>query len=169
VQSQDLEEAREAYAKSAETNSLRTGVQRKLLDVEAKIYARDERLLIQRMATEEAREFENRAEEAAVGRDYAGAIAFLRESETRYAAVTDEFPVEAKVAAIGLRNVSLRLKELKQELIGNSQTLSGSGYAYDVRRLAGQTADGSAQALKGMVRSEYNGAVRALGQQEIPE
>jgi tetratricopeptide (TPR) repeat protein len=169
LESGKLEDAQEAYSKSVAANSLRTDAQRKLLDVEDQIYKRDERMLAQRSATEEAREFENRAEESVVQRDYARAITLLREAETRYASVTDEFPEEARVAALGLRNVSLRLKELKSDLVANSQSLSGSGYLYDVRQIAGQTPDMSTQALKGLVKSEYDAAVKALGTHVEPE
>jgi tetratricopeptide (TPR) repeat protein len=164
----DLEGAREAYGQAVQANSLLTDAQKKLLEVESMIADRDRRLVAQRAATDEARELENRAEESALSRDYARAIALLHEAEARYASVTDEFAEEAKIANLGLRNVSIRLKELKQELVGNSQTLSGSGYIYDVRQLAGQTPDISAQALKGMIQSEYADAVRALSAQEPP-
>jgi len=161
----DLEDAREAYAKSVEANSLRTDAQRKLLEVESSIAERDRRMLVQQTATDEAREFENRAEESVVRRDFARAISLLREAEARYATVTDEFPEEAKIASLGLRNVSLRLKEVKNQLMENSQSLSGTGYLSDVRRLASDTPDNSAQALKGMVQNEFRGATSALGSQ----
>ncbi len=164
----DLEGAREAYAKAVDANSLLTDAQRKLLDVDSKIASRDQRLVVQRSAADEARELENRAEESAVRRDYAQAIALLREAEEKYASVTDEFPEEAKLANVGQRNVSLRLKELKQELIANSRTLSGSGFVQDAQQIAGNTPDASMDALKSMVGAEYRGAVRALGDQISP-
>ncbi len=163
----DLEDARDAYRLSVDANSLRTDAQKKLLEVEDEIAERDRRLVAQRGATDEAQEFENRAEESAVRRDYASAIALLQEAESRYASVTGEFPEEAKIANLGLRNVSIRLKELKQELITNSQSLSGS--SNDVRRLAAQTPDTSADALRSLIQAEYRSAVRALGESAAPE
>jgi hypothetical protein len=154
-----------AYGKALEADSLHPDAQRKLLNVEAKIYARDERLSAQRTAIDEARGFEDRAEEAAARRDYAMAVGLLRNAEARYAKVTDEFPAESKDAATGRRTVGLRTKELKQELIDNSMSLSGSGVAFDARQLAAHTPDVSREALKDMLQSEYRAAVRALGQQ----
>ena len=74
-----LEAARDAYAKALEADKLHPDAQRKLLNIEAKIYARDERLSAQKTSIEQARGLENRAEEAAGRRDYARAISLLHE------------------------------------------------------------------------------------------
>ncbi len=160
-----LEAAREAYGKALEADKLHSDAQRKMLNVEAKLYARDERLVAQRTSIEQARALENRAEEAADRRDYARAIALLRDAEARYAEVTDEFPLEAKDASTGRRTMSMRTKEIKQQLIDNSASLSGSSAAYDARQLAGKNTTLGQDALKKMLQSEYTGAVRALGSQ----
>jgi len=163
--SDKLEAARDAYAKAADTNSLHPDAQRKLLNIEARIFAREERLSQQRAAIEEAQAIENRAEEAAIRRDYARAISLLRDAEQRYATVTDEFAAESNQAVNGQRMVMMRTKELKQELIDNSATLSGSGAAFDARQLATQTPDVSRKALEDMLQTEYRNAVKALGGQ----
>ncbi len=165
VKLEKLEAAREAYAKALEADKLHPEAQRKLLNVEAKIYARDERLVSQRTSIEQARSLENRAEEAARRRDYARAISLLRDAEARYAEITDEFPAESKDATTGRRTVLMRTKEIKQQLIDNSASLSGSSAAFDARQLAGQSAGVSQEALKKMLQSEYASAVRALGSQ----
>src|SRR5262249_53561948 len=108
VKAEKLEAAREAYGKALEANSLHPDAQRKLLNVEAKIYARDERLTKQRTAIDEARNFEDRAEEAAARRDYAMAISMLNNASQRYGEVTDEFPAETKDANTGRRTVEMR-------------------------------------------------------------
>lgn len=161
----NLEAARDAYEKALDVDSLHPDAQRKLLDVEARMYARDERLLKQRTAVEEAREFENRAEEAATKRDYARAISLLREAQQRYSGVTQEFPSEARMASLGMKNVTARMRGLKQELITNSQTLSGSAYRVDAEHLAAQTQDVSEEAFRQMLSSEYRSAVQALSNQ----
>ena len=161
---QDLEDARAAFATALEADSLHPTAQRKLLDVEAQIFARDERLISQRSAVEEARLFENRAEEAAGRRDYARAITLLREAEHRYASVSSEFLVEARTAALGRRNVDLRMRELKDELIANAQSLSGSGFRFDAQGLAAHTQDLSEQALREMLTAEYASALKELSQ-----
>ncbi len=165
VDSDKLEAAREAYAKAVEANSLHPDAQRKLLNVEAKIFAREERLAQQRAAIEEAQAIESRAEEAAIRHDYAAAISLLRDAEQRYGSVTEEFAAESHEATNGARTVMMRTKELKQELIDNSASLSGSGAAFDARQIAGQTPDVSRKALEDMLQSEYRDAVQALGQQ----
>ena len=158
----NLEDARDAFALALNVDSLHPTAQRKLLSVEARIFARDERLISQRLATEEALSYENRAEEASVRRDYAMAISLLREAQSQYAAVTDEFPAEARVAELGNRNVGLRIAELKGELIENAQSLSGTGFRFDAQRLASQTGDRNEQALKRMLNEEYDRALEAL-------
>lgn len=165
--SDKLEAARDAYAKAVEANSLHPEAQRKLLNMEARIFAREERLGQQRAALEEARALENRAEEAAIRRDYARAISLLRDAEDRYGSVTDEFAVESREAINGQRIVMMRTKELKQELIDNSADLSGSSAAFDARQIASQTPDVSRKALEDMLQTEYRSAVRALGEQPI--
>ena len=160
-----IEDARDAYVEALRIDSLHPDAQRKLLNVESRIFARDERLVAQQIATEEARELENRAEEAAVRRDYAQAIALLRKAQQRYGIVTDEFPVEARTATIGLRNVVARMGELKQELITNAQSLSGTGFRFDARRLAATTGDRNQQALQEMLSAEYGRALQELRRQ----
>ena len=158
----NLEDARDAYTTALAVDSLHPTAQRKLLSVEARIFARDERLVSQRISTEEARLLENRAEEAAIRRDYALAMSLLREAEGLYGTVTDEFPAEARVAELGRRNVSLRIDELKRELIANAQNLSGSGFRFDARRLASTTGDRNEEALRRMLNAEYDRALQEL-------
>ncbi len=162
---QNLEDARDAYAKAIAVDSLNMQAHRKLLDVESRIIARDERLLAQRSATEAARELENRANEAAVRRDYARAIALLRQAAQRYGNVTDEFPLEARTATLGRKTVMLRMDELKRELITNAQSLSGTGFRFDVQSLVDTTGDRNQQALQEMLSAEYERALKQLRRQ----
>ncbi len=166
---ENLEDARDAYVKALRIDSLHPDAQRKLLKVESRIFARDERLVAQRLATEEASELEFRAEEAAIRRDYAQAIAHLRQAEQRYGKVTDEFPAESRTAGIGLRNVVARMGELKQELITNAQSLSGTGFRFDARRLAATTGDKNQEALQEMLRAEHGRALQELRRQVTNE
>lgn len=161
----DLEDARDAYAAGLDADTLHPNAQRKLLEVEALIYARDERLIAQRLAASQAREYEDLAEEAALRRDYARAITLLRDAERKYREVTGEFPAEARMANLGQKNVGLRMQELKSELITNAQALSGTGFRFDARSLAAATGDRSEDALRDLHRREYEGAVQALREQ----
>ena len=162
---QNLEDARDAYANAISVDSLHPNAQRKLLDVETRIFARDERLLNQRAATEAARELVNRAQEAAVRRDYARAMALFRQAAQRYGDVTDEFPLEARIATSGIKDVMFRMDELKRELIANAQSLSGTGFRFDVQRLVDNTGDRNQQALQEMLSAEYERALQELRQQ----
>ena len=166
---QNLEGAREAYASALKIDSLHPVAQRKLLKVEAKIFARDERLAAQRLAIEQAREFDDRAGESAVRRDYAQAIGLLREAQSRYGEVSNEFPVESRQATLGLKDVSLRIGELKRELISNAQSLSGTGFRLDAQRLANTSEDGNQRALNDMLKAEHASAIQELQRQVTAE
>lgn len=166
---QNLEGARDAYASALQIDSLHPVAQRKLLKVEARIFARDERLIAQRIAIEEAQEFQSRAGEAAVRRDYAQAMGLLREAQRRYGRVTDEFPIEARKATLGAKDVGLRIGELKRELIANAQSLSGTGFRLDAQRLATTIEDGNQRALSDMLKDEHDSAIRELQRQVTSE
>ncbi len=158
----NLENAREAYAKAVAADRLHPQAPRKLLNVESRIIARDERLLAQRNAIDTARELAVRADEAAVRRDYARAIVLYRQAEQRYGDVTDEFPLESRKATQGRKTVMIEMDELKRELIANAQSLSGTGFRFDVQHLVDTTEDRNQQALQDMLSAEYERVLQEL-------
>ncbi|HNR37307.1 MAG TPA: hypothetical protein PKO36_19185, partial [Candidatus Hydrogenedentes bacterium] len=60
----------------------------------------------------------------------------LKKAQAAYNRVTDEFRTEAQAAAAGVGNINARLRELKNELIGNAQALSGSAFRFDIEKMA---------------------------------
>lgn len=162
LRSQRLESAQEAFTSALAADKLHPNVSRKLLRAESLIVARDGRLAETRSAIHAARDLEMKAEGEALDRNFARAVVHFREAEEQYRLATEEFADEAKQATLGLRNVSLRMKELKGELIRNAQSLSGSGFARDARRLAHAAQDVNEEALKALLKSEFRDAVRGL-------
>jgi len=76
------------------------------------------------------------AEQLAMKGRHADAIAKLHEAEATYKQVTVEFMEQLQAANTGLSNIVMRLKDLTGQLIQNAQSLSGSGAALDVQKLA---------------------------------
>ena len=57
------------------------------------------------------------------------------------------------------------MDELKRELIANAQSLSGTGFRFDVQRLVETMGDRNQQALQEMLSAEYGRALQELRQQ----
>ncbi len=160
-----LEQARDAYKQAAELDPLHPNAQRKFITTQSLINKRDDRKAGQQLRIANSRQMTTQAESAAMSRNYAQAIGLLRKAEENYVGVTDEFPAEFNRAESGLRNVRMLLKDMKKGLIENAQTLSGSGFSRDVRAMASLPIGVEDMALRSVVESEYQGAVRALEQQ----
>lgn len=147
VDRKNLQGARDYYAKAAETDPLHPEAEAKRLEVERLMAERETRLETTRHVIEEAAGLETKAEQLAMARKHADAITVLKEAEQKYGSVTSEFPTEYQAATAGLSNVTMRLRQLKSELIQNAQTLSGAGFTGDLRKMAvaeGRTLDESA-------------------------
>ncbi|MCH7960253.1 MAG: hypothetical protein IID08_08985 [Candidatus Hydrogenedentes bacterium] len=157
-----LEDARNAYAAALNADVLDMDAQRKLRKAGARLLARDQRLMDARVNILAARDKEVEAEGVALGRNFAEAISLLREAESRYASVNDEFPAEGRAAELGRKNVTLRIRELKGELIRNAQSLSGSGFTRDARHRLKHDDGLSEAALHSMLDNEFNTSIRAL-------
>jgi tetratricopeptide (TPR) repeat protein len=160
-----LEQARDAYKEAADLDPLHPDAQRKYIKTQSLITKRDERKAGQQLRIANARQMATQAESAALERNYARAIGLLREAEQNYQGVTDEFPAEFSRAESGLRNVRMVLRDMKKGLIENAQTLSGSGFSRDVRAIANLPIGVEDDALRSLLESEYQGAVRTLEQQ----
>ena len=106
------------------------------------------------------------SEDAAAQRNYATAIQALREADDLYSQVTTEFPQESRTAEQGMRNAATRMREYKAALIQNAQSLSGTGFSATARQIARSgEQETSQQALRLLVRNDYNVAVQALKRQ----
>jgi hypothetical protein len=109
-----------------------------------------------------AQQGEMDAEDAEIRRDYARSIQYLKTSEGYYGQVTEEFADLAKAAKIGLRSVRIQLNDMKRALVNNAQLLSGSGFAYDARKLSVGVGDTREAAMKAALKAEYKQALEAL-------
>lgn len=157
-----LEDARDAFAAALKADVLDMDAQRKLRAAESKILSREERLMSSRIAILAARDNEVEAEGAALNRNYAKAISLLREAEERYSSVNGEFPAEGRAAELGRKNVILRIRELKGQLIRNAQSLSGSGFTRDARHWLKDEGGVSESALRSMLENEYRISIEVL-------
>lgn len=157
-----LEQARRAFTAALKADMLQPDAQGELLKVQRLITERNGRLALAKQAIGEGNELETKAERAALNGDYAQAIGNLREAETLYRQVSDEFPAEFARARRSLGDVEPRMRALMTDLINNAQVLSGSGFSFDARRLAESVQGLEEQALRAMVQSEFQGAAKKL-------
>jgi tetratricopeptide (TPR) repeat protein len=163
---EELESARDAYAQALEIDRLHPSAQGKLLQAQSLIAERDKRLAADRGAIESAKEFQNQADQEALQRNYAQAVGLLKEAEDLYRRVSDEFTAESQVARTGLNSVSTHMRELKNELMRNADSFSGSGANLDARRWARESARPlSEQALRDMISAQYGADIEKLRQE----
>jgi tetratricopeptide (TPR) repeat protein len=164
-QEKRLEDAAEAFQSAQQANPLHPDAQRKLIEARDNIEDRDARLQQARQAIGEGDSAMSDAQTAAFDSNFAEAITKLRLAQRAYATVTNEFPVEAETAQSSLREADLLMREYKGDLITNAQSLSGSGFPNDARRLAENAEDIGEEALRSMLDREYRNAVQTLRQQ----
>ncbi len=151
-----LEDALESFETALNANALHPTAEAMRLEAAGMIRDREARLDLNRKYLEEGAGFQDLAEREASRDRYADAVGHLRESEIRYASVTDEFPLEYQKSLAALRDVRTRLDQLKNELIGSAQDFSGSGFALDAQDMAASYgSELDRQALRTMVRTEY--------------
>lgn len=150
-----LEEALEAYSQAAKADPLHPSAEAKRLDVSRMIAERDARLEAARSAIDEGGRLEAEAEQFILKGQLPEAFDALKKAQAAYNRVTDEFRIEAQAAAAGTSNINARLRELKSELIGNAQALSGSAFRFDVEKMAAAAArDTDEAALRKIIASQ---------------
>lgn len=158
-----LEAAAEAFANALDANALHPTAERRRLEAEAMIAERDGRLRVAQAALEAAAELERLAEQEAMDRRYAEAVALLQEAIHQYENVTNEFPAEYQRAQGGLRNLRIRIQETRDELVANAQMYSGSFLAEDLARIAakhGRELD--ERALRALMQRAWDNEIAAL-------
>lgn len=168
-----LQQAYDAYAKALEVNPLHPDAEGKRLKAESLISQRDARLDAARRSIEDAAKLETDAEQMIARERFAEAISALKEARLRYEEVTDEFPTEYQAASLGLSNVDAKLRDLKTNLIENAQSLSGTGFVFEVQKATAKGfKDFDEQALKtlnmnrltaemGRLRTKYQAVVES--------
>lgn len=161
-----LENAREAFAKATDADSLHPEAPSRLFQVEGMIVARQQRLQQAQDAIERARELETEAEQLVFRGNLAEAISQLRQAHDAYESVPDEFDVEYTVARQGVQDVTYRIREYTQSLISNSAELSGTGFARESARKLTQSAPPvSENALQKMIQAELDREMAELARQ----
>lgn len=158
----ELEAAQEAFQMATEADTLNDDAQRQLVMATREIEKRDTRFAEQKIFNETGKRAELDAEAAEQSRDYVQAMQYLRDAQNRYAGVTDEFPDLEREASVGIRTVEIQMTQMKNALVANAQLLSGSGFAYDARSLAGSSDSLVADALKAILQDEYQSAIQEL-------
>lgn len=157
-----LEDARDAYEQAASVDQMNEDAHRKLYTAERSIESRDARLESARAALELAREYGTEAEKAKLAGNYVESLSHLREARAQYETVTDEFPDLHRDADRGIRLLDLEMKEMRTNLVGSVQRLSGSGYPYTARRLGRAMPGVERQAFHSLHQIELNTAMDAI-------
>lgn len=158
-----LEAARDAFKTAVDANPLHPTAERDRIEAEALIAARDTRLALNQDALKQAHECQTKAEQEALASRYAEAIAQLHQAEAAYEQVTDEFPAEYQQRTRGLNDVHYKIGELKKGLMANAQTLSGIGFASDLRDMArSATPELDKQTLRAILNNTYQSQLGML-------
>ena len=164
-----LELAYEAYANAAGTDPLHPEAEGKRLETERLISERDARLEAVRHNLAAAEDFQAQAERAAMQQKYGDAILFLKQAEESYGAVTDEFAGQYRTATLGLTAISDSLRLIRNDLVGNAQTLSGTSFLPEGKRLAAGVSDSiDTDALRALMTNQFNAEIARLKQDYRP-
>ena len=155
--------ARDAYAKAAQTDALHPTAEAKRLQVEQMIAEHDTLRESARRTLDQAGKLEIQADQLSLQRKIPEAISALKDAQAKYEEVPGEFPVESQNASTGLAKVENRLRELRSELIQNTQALSGSAFAFDMQQLAIAGAKNlDQQALRALMSHELSQEISRL-------
>lgn len=163
LKQRQLEAALEAFQAALEADPMHPTAERERLQVAAMIAARDARLAAARAALDRAKSAQNLAEQEAMKGGYAEAFSRFRQATTAYQEVTDEFPAERQQADRGLNDIRYRMQQLKEDLMANARSFSGSGIQLDPVRLARTGAkDIERQTLRELTQASFSGALDQL-------
>ncbi len=157
LEASHLKVALDSFTKAAQTNPLHPDAEAKRLKTEALIAEKESRLDDMRRAIEEASQLQTQSEQMALQRKFADAMTTLEEAQAKYETVTDEFPTEFQAASTGIANIMSRMRELKGELIANTQSLSGTSFGLDMQPLAvTSSAKLSEEGLQSLTERRFN-------------
>jgi tetratricopeptide (TPR) repeat protein len=159
----DLKTASASYAKAVAADKIDPEAREKLLNTEKKIREQEEGLAKAAKANQQAAAFENESERQAALGNFSQAMETLMKAEQTYAGVPAEFPGEQAKAAVGLRNIATRRRELKDRLVGEAQQLSGSGVSGDIEKMAKPAAEEVAlKGLRSILTRQYDAETARL-------
>jgi len=164
-----LEDALDRYADAAAANPLHPSAEASRIRIAGLIQDRDERLMANQQALQQADGFTALSEQEALDGHYAEAAVLLRQAQDTYLSVTDEFPLEFQKAQRGVQLARLQLDDIKGALVDNAQSFSGSGFATDARVLAQTRGKGLDEAaLKQIAQESYQRELAALQARVTP-
>lgn len=163
LQNGQLESAEDSFAAALASNPLHETAEGSRLQVARMIEERDARMAANQTLLDHAAELEKLADEEALRKHAAEAIDLLREAESTYLEVTDEFPLEASLRDRGLGALRTRVQELKQQIMVNAADFSGTGYVQDVPKLVTTHGAGLDEAgLKALLKRDYDAEFDAV-------
>ena len=162
----ELEVAQVAFAEALRFDMLHPSAQEKRLQVERLIREREERMAADESRVEAADALRRQADVSASEGNLIVAMDRLQEAMGLYEAVSEEFPGPRAAAGMGINTVSVRINDMKNQLISNAGALSGSGSSVDARIAAeaGQQSTNEA-ALRRLVQQQYDSEIERLRQE----
>lgn len=151
-----LEEALAGFEKALEVYGLHPTAERRRLEVEAMIRQRDALHVHYQEVLGMADDLKALAEEEAARSRYAEAIALLQQCQTALTDVGDEFPLEMQHRIRAERENRTRIAELRQLLLNNTASFSGSAFGPDIKALVGDASQGlEKEALQSLFDQSY--------------
>jgi tetratricopeptide (TPR) repeat protein len=162
---QDYESAVASFEKALDSDPLHPSAEGKRLTAEKLIAEREARKSAAEAALRAGDDFWRRADQATLENRHIEAISLLGEAEAQYNQVTNEFAPLYKRAELALRDLTYRVRELKDRLVADAQNLSGSGFLAGVADSAAATKSALGdEALRGLTRLELKARTEELRQ-----
>lgn len=166
MQKEQLESARDSFAAAVDANPLHESAEAKRLQAAKLIRDRDERMASNQALLERAAQLGAMADQESIQGRGAEAIDLLREAEQVYLEVTDEFPQAYSLRERGLTQLRGRVQELKQQIMANASSYSGTGYIQDVAILVDRHDQGLDEAgLRAIMKRSYDAEMDALNRE----
>ena len=164
-----LEGALDAFKQALDANPLHPSAERHRLETLTQIEARDARLAQDQAHLDSAEQFQALAEEEVLNDRYTEALVLLRRAQELLYQVSDEFPTENQRRIRNINNVRYRMQELKQSVVANAQSFSGSGFALDIQHTAQNIVENATtETLRALMKAEYNDELARLQKEMAP-
>ena len=158
-----LEDALYAYDRAIEADPLHPNAEERRLSVAKLIAERDGRQAVDQEYLREGDDRRDRASRQAAAGEYSAAIRELSQAAEAYSLISDEFPLERERKKRALRDISQRIRELKQSLMIEAKKFSGKGFTKGVQELAQRPLDKlDHQALRKLMRHAYEAEMERL-------
>lgn len=162
----NLQAALTAYEQAVDINPLNEAAERKRLEAANLMKAKELRMDSARSTLDTATKLETRATDAAQRQFYAEAIKLLKEAQSLYGSISDEFPVERQQAQQAHAKLNSQIQQLMRELVSGAQRFSGSGASVELRQIARANAHRiEKQALEAIVDSTYDRQIQETGRE----